>query len=81
MLLVLLVDDGGCCLEACPHLFAQVFGHGASLAEFLVEFLQLVEGADDVLLVVELLGGLAEARLYFKVFLEVVFAGFAVADC
>ena len=78
VLLVLLVDDGGSGLEACPHLLAQVFGHGACLAEFLVELLQLVEGADDVFLVVELLGGLAETRLYFKVFLEVVFAGFAI---
>ena len=44
----------------------------------LVQFLQLVEGADDVGLVGQLLGSLTQTRLHFKVLLEVVFASLAV---
>ena len=78
MLLVALVDDGRGSLEACPHLFAQVFRHRADLAILGVELLQLVEGADDVGLLSELLSSFAELCLQFQVLLEVVFAGFVV---
>ena len=74
VLLVAAVDGGRCGLEACPYLFAQLFGHGACLAEFLMELLQLVEGRHDVCLLGQLLGGFAEVGLYLEVLLEVIFA-------
>ena len=43
-----------------------------------MQLLQLVECADDIAFVGQLLCRFTEFCLYFKVFLEVVFAGFAV---
>ena len=71
---VALVDGGGGCLEAVPQIFSHFPGYGADLAELLMELLEGVGGADYVGLVDELLGGLAETGLGFKVFLEVVVA-------
>ena len=78
VLLVTLVDDGAGCLEAVPDVFALFLGHRTYLAIFLMQLLQLVEGADDVGLVGQLLCGLAKMYLLFLVLAEVVFAGFAV---
>ena len=74
MLLVAFVDDGAGGLEACPDLFAELFGDGSRLPVFLVQLLQLVEGADDIRLVGQFLRRLAEAGLLLEVLLEVVFA-------
>ena len=71
---VTLVDSGGGSLEAVPQLFSHFARHGTYLAELLVELLQSVRSAYYVGLVNELLGGLAEAGLGLKVFLEVVVA-------
>ena len=68
-----LVDHSARSLESCPYLFAQFLGNGASLAIFLMQFLQLVECADDILLICKLLGSLTQFSLQFKVFLEVIF--------
>ena len=43
-----------------------------------MQFLQLMEGADDIGLVGQFLSSLAKALLLFLVLAEVVFAGFAV---
>ena len=44
VLLVASVDGCGCGFEPCPDFVAQFFGYGACVAEFLMQFLQLVEG-------------------------------------
>ena len=43
-----------------------------------MQFLQLMESADDIFFLIELLGGLTKTRLDFQVFLEVIFAGLAI---
>ena len=78
MLLMAFVDDGRSSLEAVPDLFAQVFRHRTYLAILLMQLLQLVEGTDDVVLLGQLLGSLAELCLQLQIFLEVVFTGLAV---
>ena len=78
VLLVALVDYGRRSLEACPYLLAQFLCDRTYLAILLVQLLQLVERADDVLLVGELLCSLAELGLHLEVLLEVVFASLRV---
>ena len=78
VLLMALVDDGAGGLETVPDLFTLFLGHGTDLTVFLMQFLQLVEGANDVGLLGQFLGSLTEALLLFLVLAEVVFAGFAV---
>ena len=78
VLLVALVDDGRGSLEACPNLLAQLLGHGAYLAILLVELLQLVESADGIGLVGELLCSFAEQCLLLQVLLEIILAQLAV---
>ena len=74
ILLVAAVDNRGSLFEALPYSLAEVLGHGACLAEFLMKFLQLAEGHHHVGLVGQFLGLLAELRLDFEVLLEVVVA-------
>ncbi len=78
VLLVALVDNGRSSLEAGPNLLAQLLGNGANLAVLLVQLLQLVERADDVLLVGKVLGSLAQLGLELEVLLEVVLASLRV---
>ena len=78
VLLVALVDNGRSSLEAGPNLLAQLLGNGANLAVLLVQLLQLVERADDVLLVGKVLGSLAQLGLKLEVLLEVVLASLRV---
>ena len=78
MLLVTLVDDSRGSLETVPNLLAQILVDRTDLAVFSMEFLQLVEGTDNIRLVGQTLSGLAEFGLQFEVLLEVVFAGLAV---
>ena len=78
VLLMTLVDDGRCSLEAGPYLLAQLLGNGACLAILLMEFLQLVERADYVLLVGKLLCSLTQLGLYLKILLEIVLASLRV---
>ena len=59
-------------------MLAQVFLHGSRLAILHVEVLELARGADDVLLLGQFFGSLAERRLLLQVLLEVVFPGLAV---
>ena len=68
--LVALVDHGRGGLEAVPDVLAVLLGHGAVLLPLLVELLQVVEGGDDVLILRELLGRLAEGLLGFEVLAE-----------
>ena len=70
--LVALVHHGGSLLKAVPNLFAQLFCHGARLAELLMQRLQLVESRNGVGHLGQFFGALAEARLDFEVFLEIV---------
>ena len=78
VLLVALVDDGAGSLETVPDFLTLLLGHRTNLAILLMEFLQLMEGADDIRLVGQLLCGLTEALLLLLILTEVVFAGFAV---
>ena len=78
VLLVALVDDGTGCLETIPDFFTLLLGHRTDLTIFLMQFLQLMEGADDIGLVSQFLCSLAETFLLFLVLTEVVFTGFAV---
>ena len=78
VLLMTLVDDGGCCLETVPYLFAELLGYRTNLTVFLVKLLQLVESADDIFLFGEVLGSLAQAFFLFLIFLEVIFASLTV---
>src|SRR3712207_8428712 len=75
MLLMFLVDNGRCGLETAPYLLSQLFGNGTYFTVLLVEFLQLMEGANDVFFLIELLRGLTKGRLEFQVFLEVILPG------
>ena len=56
MSLIALVDFGGCVLEAVPYAFAELFGHRAYLAPFVVQILQTTEGCDDIFFLDELFG-------------------------
>ena len=76
--LVFLVDRGGGCLEAVPDALAELLGDGAVLLPLLVEVLQFLEGLDDILLLGQFLGGLAESGLHLEVLLEVEVAQVAV---
>ena len=71
MSLVALVDHRGGRLEAVPDLLALLLGHGAVLLPLFVEFLELVEGVHDILVLGELLGRLAEGLLGLEVLSEV----------
>ena len=64
----------GSSLEASPYLLAQLLSHGTCLAVLLMQLLQLMECADDILLVSEFLRSLAELSLCLKILLEVVLA-------
>ena len=74
MLLMALVDYCGSGLEASPYLLAQLLSHGTGLAVLLMKLLQLMECADDILLICEFLRSLAELCLGLKILLEVVLA-------
>ena len=76
--LVLLVDRAGSGFEACPQFLAQLLGHGAYLAPVVVELLQFPEGGDNVGLLVQGLGFLAQLLLQLQILLEVVVAQFLV---
>ena len=78
VLLMTLVDDGRCSLEACPDLLAQLLGNGTCLTILLVKFLQLVECADYIFLIGELLSSLTQLGLYLKILLEIVLASLRV---
>ena len=78
VLLVLLVDHGACRLETAPDLLAQFLGNRTDFAVLLVQVLQLVEGRDDIRLLVELFSSFAECGLSLEVFLEVIFTCLAV---
>ena len=78
VLLMTLVDDGRCSLEACPDLLAQLLGNGTSLTILLMKFLQLVECADYIFLIGELLSSLTQLGLYLKILLEIVLASLRV---
>ena len=67
-----LVDHCACLLEASPDFLTQFLSHRTNLAELVVEFLQLVEGAYHILLVGQFLSSLAEGCLSLEVLLEVV---------
>ena len=69
--LVFLVDDGSGGLEALPNALAEFLCHGAELLPLLVEFLQVVESGDHVLVLRQLFGSLAELDLGLEVLLEV----------
>ena len=60
MLLMTLVDNRAGSLEASPYLFSEVLGNGTCLTKLLVQLLQLMESADYVRLISQLLSGLAE---------------------
>ncbi len=72
--LVFLVDEGGSILEAGPDFLAYLLSNGACLTPFVVEVLQPLECQDDVFLLVELLGLLAEEGLQLEVLAEVIVA-------
>ena len=76
--LVALVDHGRGGLEAVPDVLTLLLGHGAELLPLLVQLLQLVEGAHHVLVLGELLRGLAESFLGLEVLAEVQVAQVAV---
>ena len=78
VLLVAFIDYGRCSLEACPYLLAQLLSYRSYLAVLLVQLLKLVESADYVFLVGELLCCLAELCLQLEVLLEVVLASLRV---
>ena len=78
VLLMLLVDNRAGSLEPAPYLLTQLLGHWAYLAILCVEFLQLVEGRDNIFFLVEFLGSLAELGLCLKILLEVVFTSLVV---
>ena len=78
VLLMALVDHGGCSLEALPYLLAQVLCHWTCLAELLMQFLQLMECADDVSLISKSLGSLAQECLLLEILLEVILPCLAV---
>lgn len=78
VVLMTLVDDSRSIFEAFPYLVAQLLGHGASFAIFLMQLLQLVEGRNNVLHIGQLFSSLAQVRLYFKIFLKVVSAHLVV---
>ena len=73
-ILVTLVDDGRSRLETIPHLIAQFLSYRTGFAELSVQLLQLVEGANHIFLLGELLSGFADARFNLQVLLEVIFA-------
>ena len=76
--LVALVDDRRGGLEAVPDVVPELLGHRAVFLPLLVQLLQLVEGAHHILVVGELLGGLAEGLLGLEVLAEVQVAQVAV---
>ena len=78
MLLVFLVDYCRSGLEACPNLLSQFFCHGASLTILLMQFLQLMEGTDNVALISQFLGSLTKFGLYLKVFLKIILTSLTV---
>ena len=78
VLLMALVNNSGSSLETVPDVLAELLGHRSHFAILLMQFLQLVEGADDVFLVGKFFGSLAEFGFEFKVLLEVVLACLAV---
>ena len=65
MLLVTAVHSSRSCFEACPYFIAQLFGYRSCIAEFLMQFLQLVESGNNIFLVSQLFGSFAEMRFDF----------------
>ena len=63
MLLMTLVDDSRSGLETIPDLLTLLFGNRTDLTILLMQFLQLVECADDILLVSQFLCCLTEGGL------------------
>ena len=78
VLLVTLVDYCRSGFEAAPYLLTQLLGNGSDFAVLLMQFLQLIECADDIFFLGELLGSFAKLRLQFEILLEVILACFAV---
>ena len=73
-----LVDNRRSRLEALPDFLAQLLADRTNLTVFLMQLLQLVEGADDILFVGQLLGSLAEFGLQLQILLEVIFTSLAI---
>ena len=69
---VLTIDDSACLLESGPYFLTLLFRYRSDLTILIMELLQLMESADDVLFFSELLSNLAEGCLHLKVLLEVV---------
>ena len=78
MLLVTTVHGSRGCFEACPYFVAQFFGYRSCVAEFLMQFLQLMESGNHIRFVCQFLGGFAKMILYFKILLEVIFTEFVI---
>ena len=72
------VDLRRCFAETVPHLVAHVLGHGACLAPFLVEGLELLECENHVFFGCESLGIGDDLLFVGEVFLEIVVAEFLV---
>ena len=73
VLLMLLVNHGAGSLESAPDLLAQFLGNRTDFTVLLVQVLQLMEGRDDILFLIEFFGSFAERSLCLEVFLEVIF--------
>ena len=78
MLLVTAVHSSRSCFEACPYFIAQLFGYRSCIAEFLMQFLQLMESGNNIRFVCQFLGSFAKVVLDFKILLEVIFTEFVV---
>ena len=74
ILLMAAIDNGGCSLEAVPHLFALVLVNRAYLTELLVQVLQCAGGSNHISHLCQFLRSLAECGLQLQVLLEVVCA-------
>ena len=78
MLLMTLVNDGRCSLEALPNLLTQFLANGTNLTIFLMEFLQLMEGADNIFFICQLLSSFTKLGLQLQILLEVILTGLAI---
>ena len=78
MLLMTLVDDSRSGLKTIPDLLTLLFGNRTDLTILLMQFLQLVECADDILLVSQFLCCLTEGGLQLQILLEIIFTSLTI---